>query len=172
MAHRQMKTGKSRRLTTILLVGCIAAVIVLVASLSPLFVQKYSIAVLTEGVDYYFVYDDGRGRQYVISALVKKDRTITEGYIERPVMDIRAAGGSEPLEQAHPEVLEKISKVFDLIAQKAAAYRQAYPNIRVVDCMIQSFTQDEIIVVFEGLGVAGDGSYQTIRDAVTQKFGI
>lgn len=172
MAHRRMKTGKSSRLTTILLVGCIAAIIVLVASLSPLFVQKYSVAALTEGVDYYFVYDDGRGRQYVISALVKKDRTITEGYIERPVVDIRSAGGSEPLERTHPEVLEKISKAFDLIAQKASAYQQAYPNIRVVDCMIQSFTQEGITVVFEGMGVVGDGTYDTIRDAVTQKFGI
>lgn len=57
-----------------------------------------------------------------------------------------------------------------MIDEKAASYLVQYPNTRIVDCTILSFSEEGITVSFEGIGILEDGSYEEIEDTVTQLF--
>lgn len=173
MADHLEGIKRTRRLGTILLAACVIAGVVLAISVvAPFAMRKYSVAALAQGLDYYFVYDDGRGQEYVVSARVKKDRAVTSGYIERPVLDYREASFSEPLEKSHPEVVEKLKNAFAAVEEKALSYQEEYPDIRVVNCTVRSFTQEGITVSFDGIGIMEDGTYREIDESVDQPFGL
>lgn len=170
MADRLSEMKKLRRLHIILIVACIVAGAVLIISLTPFFVRQHSLAGLMQGKEHYFVYDDQKGQQYVISAQVKKDRTVKAGQIEYPVVEYKEVSLSDPLEEAHPEAAQNLNDAMSALKEKALAYETEYPGNRIVNCTIKSFTQEGITVSFYGIGIRENGSYEEIDDTVTQPF--